>query len=86
MEEKESLKGRLATEFEIKDLDFLRYFLGIEVMRNRTSILVSQRKYTLDLLKETWMLSCKAVDTLMDLSLKLGEITSEVPVDMGIFQ
>ena len=31
----------------------------MEVTRNRGGIFVSQRKYTLDLLKETIMLGCK---------------------------
>ena len=38
------LKEILATEFNIKDLGSLRYFLGMEVARNNTSMSVSQRK------------------------------------------
>ena len=66
LEEMESLKGDMAREFEIKDLRPLRYFLGMEVARSKRSIVVSQRKYTLDLLKEIDMLDCKLVDTPMD--------------------
>ena len=29
----EKLKGVLANEFEVKDLGFLRYFLGMEMVR-----------------------------------------------------
>ena len=43
-------------EFEIKDQGTLRYFLGIEVARSKKGIVVSQRKYILDSLKETEML------------------------------
>ncbi|RVW70776.1 Retrovirus-related Pol polyprotein from transposon RE1 [Vitis vinifera] len=50
--ETERLKNKLATEFEIKDLGLLRYFLGMEVVRNRSGITISQRKYVLDILKE----------------------------------
>ena len=32
---------------------------------------MSQRKYVLDILKETGMLDCKPVDTPMDLNVKL---------------
>ncbi|CAL9097973.1 unnamed protein product, partial [Musa textilis] len=46
------LKHILAKEFEIKDLGHLKYFLGIEITRSKNEIFVSQRKYTLDLLKE----------------------------------
>ncbi|KAM6551619.1 hypothetical protein CsatB_001427 [Cannabis sativa] len=52
-EEMERLKEFLSKEFEIKDLRYLRYFLGMEIARSRHGIFVSQRKYVLDLLKET---------------------------------
>ena len=50
------LKKSFANEFEIKDLGQSRYFLGIEVLRNRSGIFVSQRKYILDLLTEIGLL------------------------------
>ena len=56
------LKQCLAKEFEIKDLGQLRYFLGMEIARSKEDIVVSQRKYTLDLLKETGMSRCKPTD------------------------
>ena len=46
----------LAKELEIKDLGHLKYFFGIEIARSKNEIFVSQRKYTLDLLKEIGML------------------------------
>lgn len=75
-EEIERLKKDLASEFEMKDLGNLRYFLGMEFARNRLGITISQRKYVLDLLKETSMLGCKPVDTLMDPNMKLGTQTT----------
>lgn len=47
------LKSNLAREFEIKDLGFLKYFLGIEVAMSRQGIFICQRKYVLDLLKDS---------------------------------
>lgn len=38
--EMKRLKDVLATEFEIKDLDQMRYFLGMEVARSRKGISV----------------------------------------------
>ncbi|KAB1200448.1 hypothetical protein CJ030_MR0G007247 [Morella rubra] len=61
--EMERLKKVLATEFEVKDLGQMRYFLGMEVARSKRGISVSQRKYILDLLTETGMLGCKPNDT-----------------------
>ena len=51
-EELEILKRRLSTEFEIKDLGALKYFLGMEFSRFKESIFLNQRKYVLDLLGE----------------------------------
>ncbi|KAA0063376.1 Cysteine-rich RLK (receptor-like protein kinase) 8 [Cucumis melo var. makuwa] len=47
------LKQRMGNEFEIKDLENLKYFLGMEVTRSKEGISASQRKYTLDLLTAT---------------------------------
>ena len=48
-----NLKKALAQKFEIKDLGNLKYFLGMEIAQSKRGISVSQRKYVLDLLKET---------------------------------
>ena len=48
-----SLKFFLQSQFHTKALRMLRYFLGIEVMRNKLGIFLFQRKYVLDLLSET---------------------------------
>jgi len=45
----------------MKDLRELQYFLGIEVARSNQGIFLSQRKYALDLLKETGMTNAKPV-------------------------
>ncbi|GAA0146804.1 hypothetical protein LIER_36387 [Lithospermum erythrorhizon] len=41
----------------------VKIFLGMKIARSKQGISVSQRKYTLDLLKETGMLGCKASST-----------------------
>ena len=48
-----SLKAFLNSHFQTKDLGPLKYFLGIEVMKSKKGILLTKRKYVLDLLKET---------------------------------
>ena len=59
------LKKNLFTEFEMKDLGLLRYFLGIVVLRSKKGIFINHRKYVLDLLAETGMLDCKPAETPM---------------------
>ncbi|RVW84320.1 Copia protein [Vitis vinifera] len=64
MEELQKLKKYLSEEFEVKDLGNLKYFLGMEVARSRKGIVVSQRKYILDLLKEPGeiLAACRTLD------------------------
>ena len=69
--EQERLKRVLASDFEIKDLGGLKYFLGMEFSRSKRGIFVSQRKYVLDLLSETGLLGCKAAETPIEHNLKL---------------
>lgn len=83
--EMERLKKNLTKEFEIKDLGALKYFLGMEVARSKKGIVVSQRKYILDLLEETGMSGCRPADTPMELNAKLWEKGS-VPVEIGRYQ
>jgi len=44
------IKSILDAQFKIKDLGILKYLLGLEVAHSKEGILVSQRKYCLDLL------------------------------------
>ena len=62
-EEITRLQKELATKFEMKNLGGLKYFLGIEVVRSKQGIFLSQRKYVLDILTEVGILECKPVDT-----------------------
>lgn len=85
-EEMRPLQDYLATEFEMKDLGQLKYFLGIEVVRTNQGIFLSQRKYVLDLLTETGMLSCKPAETPMEINHKLGIFSNQVQTDKGRYQ
>ena len=60
-----SLKSFLHSQFHTKDLGMLKYFFGVEVMRNKQGILLSQRKYVLDMLFETGKSGTKPCGTLM---------------------
>ncbi|XP_019190731.1 PREDICTED: uncharacterized protein LOC109185204 [Ipomoea nil] len=66
------IKSQLNDQFQIKDLGPLKYFLGLEVARQRKGIVVSQRKYALELLDEAGFMESKDVHSPTVLSHKLS--------------
>ena len=70
--ERKTLQTYLSREFEMKDLIPLKYFLGIEVLRSKQGIFLTQQKYTVDLLNKVGMLDCKPSDTLVVENVRLG--------------
>ena len=53
----------LSQRFSIKDLGHLHYFLGIELIPNRTGMFLCQHKYIHDLLDKTGMFGAKECHT-----------------------
>ncbi|RVW29668.1 Retrovirus-related Pol polyprotein from transposon TNT 1-94 [Vitis vinifera] len=82
----QKLKQHLFTHFQTKDLGKLKYFLGIEIAQSSSGVVLSQRKYALDILEETGMLDCKPVDTPMDPNVKLVPGQGEPLGDPGRYR
>ncbi|KAK2377577.1 putative mitochondrial protein [Trifolium repens] len=80
------LKQYLSNQFQTKDLGKLRYFLGIEVAQSKDGIVISQRKYAMDILEETGLLNAKPVDTPMDPNIKLLPNQGEPLSDSGRYR
>jgi hypothetical protein len=53
----------LHKDFSLKDLGSLCYFLGIEVTRSKSSLLLTQARYAADVLKRAHMSNCKSVSS-----------------------
>jgi hypothetical protein len=64
----------------------LKYFLDIEVAKSKHGIFISQRKYILELLKETRLLECKATYNLVKVNVKQGEVSENPLIDEGRYQ
>jgi histone deacetylase 1/2 len=62
---------RLRTEFAIKDLGKLRFFLDINIKRTKDGFYLSQECYEEDIMKHAGMMNCKPVSTPVDSKGKL---------------
>ena len=60
------IKGVLDNKFRIKDLELLRYFLGLEVAHSASGITVCQSKYCLELLADSGLIASKLAATPLD--------------------
>uniref|UniRef100_A0A803QHI8 Reverse transcriptase Ty1/copia-type domain-containing protein n=1 Tax=Cannabis sativa TaxID=3483 RepID=A0A803QHI8_CANSA len=77
---------KLDAKFKLRDLGKLRFFLGLEVGRTSKGISVSQRPFTLQLLKDTDYLGVKLASTPMELNLKLSKDKGELLPDPSVYQ
>jgi hypothetical protein len=79
-------KRRLASEFEMKDLGLMHYFLGLQVWQSPERIFLNQGKYTVEILKRFDMLECKPMNTPMEARLKLLHNTSSDLIDATLYR
>lgn len=70
----EEAKDTLCSRFKVNDLGKLRFFLGIEVLRSKSGILLNQRKYDLELLEDIGLSGSKPVTTPLEVNLKLTSV------------
>ncbi|GJY63493.1 uncharacterized mitochondrial protein-like protein [Tanacetum coccineum] len=75
-----NILGSLQADFAFKDLDPLSYFLGIEVVRIQSGLLLSQQRYIVDILKRANMIEANSVSTPISTTEKLAKIIGE-PLD-----
>jgi hypothetical protein len=68
-----TLKNFLHNCFRIKDLGDLKYFLGIKISQSKKGIFISQRKYALEILKDSGVLGAKPVNFPMEQNTKLSD-------------
>jgi hypothetical protein len=69
---RQSIMSKLNSEFAMKDLGPLSYFLGISVTRHSGGMFLSQSKYAEEIIEKAAMSSCKPVSTPVDTKAKLS--------------
>ena len=77
----EDFKLEMAMKFEMNDLGRLTYYLGIEVNQHAEGISLCQNRYALKILEEAGMIACNAVQTPMEMGLKLAKSEQEKSID-----
>jgi hypothetical protein len=65
----DSFKHAMQSEFEMKDLGIMKYFLGIEVDQSTKGIFLFQQKYAIDIIKRF----CNPIETPISLGTKLSK-------------
>ncbi|GJW92197.1 retrovirus-related pol polyprotein from transposon TNT 1-94 [Tanacetum coccineum] len=80
------IKDQLHHTFSIKDLGALHYYLGIEFLRNSNGIVVTQRKYALDLIEYANLQNEKPSKTPLDPRVKLTYINGDPRQDPSYYR
>ncbi|XP_019258935.1 PREDICTED: uncharacterized protein LOC109237127 [Nicotiana attenuata] len=86
LEEINSLKKFLHETFRIKDLGKLCYFHGLEILYKGDTVLITQKKFTTDLLKEFDCLGYSVVASPLDSSAKLKANESTLLPDPSYYR
>ena len=82
----QKLKQDLFSHFQTKNLGKLKYFLSIVITQSNYGVVISQRKYMLDILIDAGILDCKPVDTPRDPNIKLVPSQGELLQDPGRYR
>ena len=64
----------------------MNFFLGVKVIKNSTSILLSQKRYIVDLLRRTNMLEAKPISSPMTASTNLSAFEGDPIQDVTLYR
>jgi hypothetical protein len=79
-------KKELASEFDMKDLGLMHYYLGLEVWQKRGEVFLGQGKYAIKILQKFGMMDCKSMDTPMNADIRKVKVPDSDPVDPSLYR
>eukprot|EP00253_Pinus_taeda_P001980 PITA_01980 len=79
-------KKNLATEFDMKDLGRMHYFLGLEVWQQKGEIFLGQGRYATEILKRFRMEDCRPMATPMITNWKNIDASEDKDVDPTLYR
>jgi hypothetical protein len=82
----EDIKNQLSERFEMKDLGELHYYLGLEIWREDGKTMVTESKYTREILERFNMQECKATSTPLDQNVKLSSVDETKEVNGTLYR
>ena len=65
------IKQNLLVCFQMKELEQLKHFLGLEIDYTHEGLVLHQKRYSSDLLKNFGMVNCKSISTPMEANAKV---------------
>jgi hypothetical protein len=80
------VKTSLKKKFEMTDLGFLHYFLGLQVLQTNEGIFLSQSKYACDLLGHFHMDDCKPTPSPFQSGVKISSTCTSPEVDATLYR
>ncbi|KAL8157644.1 hypothetical protein AgCh_002375 [Apium graveolens] len=83
---RQQLMAKLASEFAMKDLGPLSFFLGISVQRQKDTMFLSQHSYATKIIARAGMQSCNPVSTPVDANAKLSADSGDPFHDPALYR
>jgi hypothetical protein len=79
-------KKDLASEFDMKDLGLMHYYLGLEVWQKRGEVFLGQGKYAIKILQKFGMMDYKSMDTPMNADIRKVKVPDFDPIDPSLYR
>jgi hypothetical protein len=76
----------LAFKFDMKDLDLMHYYLGLEIWKKRGEVFLGQGKYAIKILQKFGMMDYKSMETPMNADIRKVKFLDSDPIDPSLYR